>query len=101
MESLSLRDAVQPEIRGNVAKFARKVGVTRITAWRWTLPADHPDHAVPRIHLWPAIEAATDHRWHAPYSEFNHPKRKPRALAVSIAASRKAAATRRRQRQAN
>lgn len=95
---LSLRDAVEPDIRGNVARFARKVGVPRITAWRWTLPADHPEHAVPRSHLWAVIEEATDHRWQPPYGAFNgKPPRRPRAQGVNIGAARKAAATRRRQ----
>ena len=103
---MSLRDAVQPDIEGNVSRLAEAVGVTRPSAWRWTRPVGHPLHVVPCPKYWPAIEKATPYRWRAPYVAFNgvafnggKPKRAPRAQHINIQAARRAAATRRRQRE--
>lgn len=99
---VSLREAVDPETRGNLARFARAVGVSWVTAFRWTLPADDPRYNIPLPKHWAAITAATDGKWRPPYDAFSgeplpRPPRRP--LHVSVAAARKAAATKRRQAQ--
>lgn len=73
----TLRDVVDPETRGNLAKFARRVKVSWTTAWRWTLPPNHRERVVPPSDNWPAIEKATDGRWKAP-KEFGAPARQRR-----------------------
>ena len=62
----SLREAVDPDTRGNIARFAAAAGVSWTTAWRWTLPANHPDRVVPPYRKWLSIERATGGRWQAP-----------------------------------
>lgn len=96
----SLREAVDPATRGNLARFAHEVGVSWTTAWRWTLSAQHKDHCIPLKKYWDKIEQATGGRWAAPRTSFNGRHRRPRSTPINIAASRKAAATVRRQREA-
>ena len=101
MAEVSLREIVKPELRGNIARFARAVGVSWTSGWRWTLPADHPDHVVPLPCKWEAIEQATGGLWTAPRAAFGGKAlRRRRPNHVNAAASRKAAATLRRQREA-
>lgn len=99
---VSLREAVDPDTRGNLSRFARQVGVSWTTAWRWTLPAAHKRYNIPLPKYWQAITVATGGQWQPPYDAFSgvplpRPPRRP--PHVSVAASRKAAATRRRQAQ--
>lgn len=94
----SLRAVIDPTVRGAVATFARACDVSWTTAWRWTLPGDHPDHCVPLAKHWAAIEVATGGRWKSPGGSFGvKPRRRPRDQHISVAAARKGAATRRRQ----
>jgi hypothetical protein len=96
-EALSLREAVKPDTRGNLAKFARAVDVSWTTAWRWTLPADDPSRCVPLEKYWDRIEKATDERWKAPRLSFEGSgKRRRRSPAVNAAAARKGWQSRRR-----
>lgn len=69
--SRSLRTVIEPEQRGNVARLAKATGVSWMTAWRWTLPADHAKHSVPRVRYWPAIERYTVGRWRPPWDYFS------------------------------
>lgn len=69
---------------------------------RWTLPRTEADYAVPRAKIVEAIAAETDNQV-APASWYEGgepPARKARPTAVSVAASRKGWAARRRQREA-
>ena len=68
---------------------------------RWTLPRTEPDYAVPRAKVVEAIAAETENQV-APASWYEGgmaPARKTRPLAVSVAASRKGWASRRKQRE--
>lgn len=76
--TVTLRGAVAPAKRGNIARFAEKVGVSWTTAWRWTLPSDHPRYIIASPRYWDAIEKATAGHWRAPYSVFSgRPGTKP------------------------
>lgn len=62
----TLAEIVKPEVRGNLARFAREMEVSWTTAWRWCLPTTNPDHVTPPHARWSAIEKATGGRWKQP-----------------------------------
>lgn len=97
-----LRNAAIPK-----STFARRLTerlgerITPQSVHRWTLPKSHPDYSVPGRRRVEAIDLETGGQvgpasWYGPGEK---PGRKPRAQTVSIAAARKAAATRARRSQ--
>lgn len=104
---LSLAQYLEAEGIGK-SEFARRL-TTRLgkrvppqSVHRWTLARTERDYAVPRAKVVEAIRAETDNKvepgsW---YEGGMPPERKARATAVSVAASRKGWAARRRQREA-
>lgn len=101
---LSLADYLKREGLGK-SEFARRLGerldrtIPPQSIHRWTLPIGDKDYSVPRSKIVRAIEletagAVTPASW---YANGVKPRRKPRAVAISVAAARKAAASRRQQ----
>lgn len=103
---LSLAQYLEEKSIGK-SEFARRLSdrlgerVPPQTIHRWTVPKDHPDSCVPQKRKVEAIAAETNDEVPAAswYGNGRAP-RKGRSTEISIAASRKAAASRRRMREA-
>lgn len=104
---LSLADFLKGSAISKSA-FARRLTermgerITPQTVHRWTLPKDDPDYSVPGRRRVEAIEQETEGKvapasW---YGAGTKRARRARPQAVSVAAARKAAATRSRQKEA-